>query len=80
MTPMTPTEDIRLARHKLAEQFGNDLDRIVADLRRQQLEAGGEYISRPPRRPSRAVTTNKPLHPSGEIRCVDDGESSIAAG
>ena len=80
MTPMTPTEDIRAARHRLAAQFDNDLDRIVADLRAQQRESGREYITLPPRRPTRTDTTNKTMHPSGEVGRVDDGESSVAAG
>jgi len=80
MTPMTPTEDIRAARHRLAAQFDNDLDRIVADLRAQQRESGREYITLPPRRPSRTDTTKKTMHASGEVGRVDDGESSVAAG
>jgi hypothetical protein len=65
MTPMTPTEDIRAARHKLAAQFDNDLDRIVENLRRQQREAGCEYITLEPRRPVASATTNKTLQQSG---------------
>lgn len=65
MNPMTPTEDIRAARHKLATQFDNDLDRIVEDLRRQQRESGGEYITLEPRRPVEIGTTNKSLQRSG---------------
>lgn len=42
---MTPTEDIRAARHRLAARFDNDLDRIVADLRRQQRESGRDYTT-----------------------------------
>jgi hypothetical protein len=54
MTPMTPIEDIRAARHRLAAQFNNDLDRIVEDLRRQQRESGYTYITptRHPRTPT----------------------------
>lgn len=79
MTPITPTEDIRAARHTLAAQFDNDLDRIVADLRRQQRESGRKYITLPRRRPTHTATTNKTLYPSGEVGLVDDGESSVAA-
>ncbi|QDS97903.1 hypothetical protein [Adhaeretor mobilis] len=57
MTPKSPTEDIRDARHRLAAKFDNDLDRIVADLRRQQRESGHEYITLPARRPEKASTT-----------------------
>jgi hypothetical protein len=62
---MTPTEDIRAARHKLSAQFDNDLDRIVADLRRQQRESGRDYVTLPPRRPAKTHTTNKAVNPSG---------------
>lgn len=65
MTPMTPTEDIRAARHKLARQFNNDLDRIVADLRRKQQESRREYITLEPRQPAPIGTTNKSLQRSG---------------
>ncbi len=80
MTPITPTEDIRAARHRLAAQFDNDLDRIVADLRRQQLESGRKYITLPPRRPIHTSTTNKTMHPSGDVGLVDNGGPSVAAG
>jgi hypothetical protein len=65
MTPMTPTEDIRAARHKLAARLDNDLDRIVEDLRRQQRESGYEYITLEPRQPIAISTTNKSLQRSG---------------
>ena len=66
MTPVTPTEDIRAARHRRAAQFDNDLDRIVEDLRRQQRESGREYITLPPRRPMHADTTSNCVNRSGE--------------
>lgn len=64
MTPLTPTEDIRAARHRLAAQFDHDLDRIVADLRRQESESDAEFVtlaSRPPKR-----TANHAMHQSGQ--------------
>ena len=51
MNPLTPTEDIRAARKRLAAKFDNDLDRIVADLRRQESESSAEFVSRPNRPP-----------------------------
>jgi RNA binding exosome subunit len=63
--PMTPTEEIRAIRHMLAAQFDNDLDRIVADLQRQQQESGREYIRLPKRTPRQQRTTNHRLQPSG---------------
>ena len=65
MIPMTPTEDIRAARHRLAKKFDNDLGRIVADLRRQQQASGGSFVTLPPRRPAQVRTTNKAVNPSG---------------
>lgn len=65
MTPMTPTEDIRAARHRLAAQFDNDLDRIVADLRRQQRESGCEYVTLTRRPPVLTDTTDQSMHPTG---------------
>jgi hypothetical protein len=62
---MTPTEDIRAARHKLAAQFDNDLDRIVADLRRKQQESGREYITLERREPIPIGATNKSSQRSG---------------
>jgi hypothetical protein len=66
MNPMTPTEEIRSARHKLAVAMDNDLDRIVADLRRKQHESGCEYITLEPRQPIAAGTAMRSSSPSGE--------------
>lgn len=77
MTPLTPTEDIRAARHKLAAKFDNDLDRIVADLRRQETESNAEFVTlarRPPKR-----TANHAVHRSGGGDVVDNGDPSPAA-
>ena len=60
MVPLTPTDDIRAARHKLAARFNNDLDRIVADLRRQESESDADFVTLPGRSPK--PTTNNPLH------------------
>ena len=77
MTPLTPTEDIRAARHKLAAKFDNDLDRIVADLRRQEAESDAEFVSLASRSPKR--TANHAVHRSGGGDIVDSGGSSPAA-
>ena len=66
MIPLSPTEEIRAARHRLAAQFDNDLDRIVADLQRQQRESGRIYITLPRRIPRTNRTTNQVMHPSSE--------------
>lgn len=65
MTPLTPTEDIRAARHRLAAKFDNDLNRIVADLRRQQRESGWEYVTLALRPQTKINTANQSLHPTG---------------
>jgi hypothetical protein len=64
MTPLTPTEDIRAARHRLAAQFDNDLDRIVADLQRQQRESGREYVTLYHRPKTAIDTANQALYPT----------------
>lgn len=77
MTPLTPTEDIRAARHKLSANFDNDLDRIVADLRRQETESTAEFVtlaSRPPKH-----TANQSVHRSDGGNVVGNGGSTPAA-
>ena len=78
-TPPTPTEEIRAIRHELAGRFDNDLDRIVADLRRQQQESGRVYITLPRRPPRQPRMVNQPVHGSGEIGQVADGTPGVAA-
>ena len=80
MIPMSPTEEIRAARHRLAAQFDNDLDRIVADLRRKQRESGREYITLPRRAPQRESTTTQEMHPSVSGSVLENGGSSPASG
>jgi hypothetical protein len=60
----SPTDEIRAIRHELAARFGNELSRIVEDLRRQQPESGREYIQLPKRAPCADRTTNKRLNRS----------------
>ncbi len=40
------TEEIREIRHRLAAQFGNDLDRIFADIQRKEQESGRVVVDR----------------------------------
>ena len=47
------TEEIRGIRRNLAAQFGNDLERILADVRRREASDGRTYVSFPPRLASR---------------------------
>jgi len=56
---ISPTEEIRAIRNELAAGFDNDLDRIVADLRRQQQISGREYIRLPKRPPRHRRTLDK---------------------
>lgn len=44
-------EEVRRIRHEHAARFNNDLDAIVADLRKRQGESGHKVVSLPPRRP-----------------------------
>ena len=48
------TEEIRAVRHALAAKFNNDLDLILADVRRQEVESGRKYVSLPKRVPRTA--------------------------
>jgi hypothetical protein len=66
--PLTPTEVIRAIRHELAAQFDNDLDRIVADLRRQEAESGRQYITLPKRPPRPQPATNPGTPASSGLR------------
>jgi hypothetical protein len=68
LMPLTPTEEIRAIRRKLAAQFDNDLDRIVADLGREQEELGRQYITLPKRPPRPQTTTNQGMHANGGSR------------
>lgn len=43
-------EEVRRAREEHAEKFDYDLKAIFADLRKQQRESGGEYVSFPAKR------------------------------
>ena len=77
MKRLTPTEDIRAARHRLAAKFDNDLRRIVADLRRQELESEAEFVTLASRAPKHA--TNHSVHRSGGGDVVGNGGSTPAA-
>ena len=77
MDPLTPTEDIRAARHRLAAKFDNDLDRIVADLRRQESESSAEFVSRPRRPPTHDELSIAPESPTTRF---SGGESNSATG
>lgn len=68
MMPMSPTEEIRAIRHKLAARFDNDLDRIVEDLSRQQRESGREYITLPKRPPRDPRATDQRIQLTGATR------------
>lgn len=42
-------DEIRRTRHDLAARFGNDLDRILADIRKREASDGRTYVSLLPR-------------------------------
>ncbi len=48
------TDEIRAVRHALAAKFNNDLDLILADIRRQERESGRKYVALPKRVPRTA--------------------------
>ena len=43
------TDEIRATRHNLASRFGNDLNLILADIRRRESSDGRQYVTLPPR-------------------------------
>jgi hypothetical protein len=61
------TEEIRETRHRLAEMFDNDVDRIGEDLRRRQNASGRRVVQLPKRLPRILASTNDPMHPSEEV-------------
>ena len=64
------TEEIREIRHRLAEKFDNDVDRIGEDLRRRQDASGRRLVQlpkRPPRITVRAVKRKPPHKTTEEI-------------
>lgn len=63
------TDEIRGIRRNLAARFGNDLDLILADIRRREAEDGRVYVSLSPR-----VASESPEEPD------DAGELPFASG
>ena len=62
-----PTDEIKDIRRKLAAKFDNDVRKIGADIRREQLESGKTYITLTKRDPVLAhAVDNHPIHRSGE--------------
>ncbi len=45
------TEEIRALRHDLAAQFGDDVSRILADVREREASDGRTYVTLPRRLP-----------------------------
>ncbi|MEK7794889.1 MAG: hypothetical protein AAB353_10180 [Candidatus Hydrogenedentota bacterium] len=44
-------DEIHRIREEHAAAFDHDIERIAADIQRQERESGKEYVTRPPRRP-----------------------------
>jgi len=76
MTIPDPTEEIKAIRHRLGAELDYDLDRIVADIKRRQLESGRTFVTMPPRR----IATSIALPPPGEAMVQRNGDSSPATG
>ena len=66
------TQQVRDARHRLAEKFNNDLDQIVDDLQRQQRESDRQYVDRSKK------STNNAMQRSGGGEVTENGESTPA--
>lgn len=78
MTSDSISDQIREIRHDLAAQFGNDLDLILADIRRREASDGRVYVSLPPRVYSpNADAQNDPREPS--IEPIPNCESTLPA-
>lgn len=77
MKPLTPTEDIRAARHKLAAKFDNDLDLIVADLRCQEARSDAEFVTLAGRSPTRLG--KQAVCPTSGSDGLNRGDSTPAA-
>ena len=45
-------EEVRRIRHEHAARFGNDLEKIAADLKEKERKSGRKVVSLPPRRPA----------------------------
>ncbi len=72
------TEEIRGIRRDLAAQFGNDLDLILADIRRREASDGRTYVSFSPRVASRKPDEqNDAREPSAQS--IANGESTPPA-
>jgi len=74
------TEEIREIRHRLAEKFDNDVDRIGEDLRRRQDACGRHLVQLPKRPPRTPASTNKPMHPSDEVGSLEVEDLSSSPG
>lgn len=72
------TEEIRSIRHDLAAQFGNDLDLILADIRKREASDGRTYVLFSPRVASRRPDEQcEAREPSAES--IANGESNPPA-
>jgi hypothetical protein len=65
------TEEIREIRHRLAAQFGNDIDRIVAETQRREAESGRKYKT--PTSPP--MTVKSPFVSVDQEGVIDDRSS-----
>ena len=72
------TEEIRRIRRDLAAQFGNDLDLILADIRKREASDGRTYVSFSPRVASRKPDEQyEAREPS--VESIANGESTRPA-
>lgn len=72
------TDEIRGIRRDLAAQFGNDLDLILADIRRREASDGRAYVSLSPRVVSRKPDEQSPASEPA-IGADSQGEPSAPA-
>ena len=78
MSDKSITGEIRGIRRELAAQFGNDLDLILADLRRREASDGRRDVSLSPRAASRTTDVQNDA-PETAAPPVPNGQSTLPA-
>lgn len=72
MTPNDPIiEPIRKYREEYAASLGFDMERIGRDLRKREQESGRRVVTRAPRKPDRAWSTQRKMAKSDSTGATD---------
>ncbi len=65
------TEEIRALRHDLAAQFGNDVSRLLADVREREASDSRTYVTLPRRLPRAQLAEQSVARESPTTRIPD---------